>query len=86
LPSDTCKPEVKGFIKMLLYKKVTRRCCAFNALKTCELFAEFNFDDLLDFKLKAPYIPETYDWSKQLSVKTHQYETLIYVSLFNNLE
>jgi hypothetical protein len=70
---------VKEFIRSILCKKVNQRNCSFTKLKSAEFFNDFQWDDLIDFKLKAPYIPETHDWSKHVEHKTHLYEKTINV-------
>jgi cGMP-dependent protein kinase len=50
-------PVVNNFIKCLLKKKINERICSFEKIKKQEFYKDFNWDDLMEFKLKAPYIP-----------------------------
>jgi hypothetical protein len=46
---------------------VNHRICSFSKLKTLSLFKDFKFDELIDFKLKPPYIPETLDFNNKFN-------------------
>ena len=57
-PSNEPKySHVNSFIKDLLTKKVNQRICNVSVLKKKPFFEGFDFDQLIDFKLKPPYIP-----------------------------
>jgi hypothetical protein len=66
---------------MILYKKVNQRNCSFSKLKLTELFKDFEWDDLIDLKLKAPFTPETHDWYKHIANKSQLYETNLAVRI-----
>lgn len=84
-PHDNNKNmEVKEMMKMLLHKKANQRCCAVQKLKSSNFFLEFNWDDLIDFKLKPPYVPETWDWSKNLGSVMTPFESAIQNELREN--
>jgi hypothetical protein len=76
--------EIKYFMRMILSKKVNQRNCNFGKLRSSEIFDDFDWDGLMDFKLKAPYVPEVVDWSKMLNVKNTLYENVISVNLIFN--
>ncbi len=59
------------------------RNCSFNKMKMSELFKDFNWDDLIDFKMKAPYVPPTEDMSDNLKNINAFYENMIEVLCFN---
>ena len=48
---------VNNFIKSLLKKKISERICSFEKVKKQEFYKDFKWDDLMEFKLNAPYIP-----------------------------
>ena len=50
---------VNSFIKAVLNKKVSKRLSSLEAAKKHALFKDFNWNDLIDFTLKAPYVPES---------------------------
>ena len=52
-------PSVNSFIKAVLNKKVSKRLSSLEAAKKHSLFKDFNWNDLIDFNLKPPYIPES---------------------------
>ena len=57
-PTDNPHYEkVNMFIRELLTKKVNLRVCNVNTLKTRPLFEGFEWDKLIDFQLKPPFIP-----------------------------
>jgi hypothetical protein len=64
---------------MLLFKKISQRNCSFRKLKVADLFDSFKWDELIDFRMKAPYVPEALDLSKQLQIFSHNYENMIQV-------
>lgn len=49
--------SVNNLIQKLLKKKVTGRLCSLDGAKEDEFFKDFNWDELIDLKLKPPYIP-----------------------------
>ena len=53
--------KVNKLIEVLLKKKVKDRCCDCELLKKEEIFNDFDWDKLIDFKLKAPFIPNIND-------------------------
>ena len=50
---------VNSFIKAVLNKKVSKRLSSLEAAKRHVFFKDFNWNDLIDFTLKPPYIPES---------------------------
>ena len=53
------EPTVNSFIKAVLNKKVSKRLSSLEAAKKHPFFKDFNWNDLIDLQLKAPYIPES---------------------------
>ena len=51
-------PKIIKMIKSLLTKKVAERICSLEKAKELEAFENFNWDDLLDFKIIPQYIPK----------------------------
>jgi len=79
-PDDSTKnSELNSFIKLLLNKKVNQRVCSFSKLKTTNFLSDFNWEDLLDFKIKPPYIPECKDFLNNLSSHSNSYEETLKV-------
>lgn len=84
-PDDSTKnAELNSFIKLLLNKKVNQRVCSFSKLKTTNFLADFNWEDLLDFKIKPPYIPECKDFVNNLSSHSNLYEEVLKVIIYIN--
>jgi hypothetical protein len=52
-------------------------------MKMSELYIDFNWDDLVDFKMKAPYIPDSLNISEHLNNQMSTYESVIEVLLVN---
>jgi hypothetical protein len=50
-------------------------------MKMAELYSDFNWDDLVDFKMKAPFIPESLDISTHMNNQMNTYESVIEVLL-----
>ena len=82
-PQDISKQsgEVKGFIKVLLSKKFNQRVCNLTKLKQTPLFLDFSWDDLIDFKMKPPFVHETWDWTKNIGSALTKFEDALQVSL-----
>ncbi len=72
--------EIKNCIKMLLSKKTTQRGCSLSKYKAAPLFEDFNWDDLIDYKIKPPFKPEVMDWSKNLHNCKIPFETALMVN------
>lgn len=53
------------FIYLLLDKKVNRRVCNFNKLKQTEFLMDFNWDDLISYRMKSPYVPESNNFEEE---------------------
>ena len=51
------------FICVMLEKKVEKRICSFSNIKKLDLFYDFNWNDLINYNLKPPYIPDVPDLS-----------------------
>ena len=69
---------VNDFIKCLLKKKVNERLCTFEKIKAHEFYKDFNWDDLLEFKLSPPYIPHL------APLKSFDYYTVRYSHYLEN--
>ena len=59
--------NANAFIKCLLNKKVNERICNVSKLKKKDFFEGFEFDNLIDLKLKPPYKPIQHNYSKYLN-------------------
>ena len=68
--------NVNAFITCLLNKKVNERICNVSKLKRKDFFDGFEFDNLIDFKLKPPYKPIQHNYSKYLN-ENHPYQDLV---------
>ena len=51
-------PVVNSFIKCLLRKKVNERLCNCDKAKKHPFYKDFNWGDLIDFRLTPPYVPK----------------------------
>lgn len=60
LPYDPRFNEINSLFKILLSKNLMHRVCNFQLLRSHPFFHEFDFDQLLAFSIKAPYIPESF--------------------------
>ncbi len=80
-PNDTKINELIVFAKSLLNKKVNQRICSFSKLKTMGFLQNFNWDDLMDFKIIPTYIPEIDNFSRQINNFTKNYESQINVKI-----
>ena len=65
---------VKGFLK----KKVNERICSFEIIKRHEFYKDFNWDELIEFKLNPPYIP------KNSSLKNFDEYNVRYIDFLEN--
>jgi cGMP-dependent protein kinase len=66
-PSENKKvASVNGFIDCLLNKKVNERICNVSKLKKMPFFEGFEFDKLIEFRLKPPYKPNIQSFKKYL--------------------
>jgi hypothetical protein len=52
-------------------------------MKGSELFSDFVWDDLIDLKIKSPYVPEAWDLNNHLNNVMNPYEAVIEVFIFN---
>ena len=76
-PSESSNfDSVNNFIKSLLNKKISERICNINNLKKKSFFEGFDFNQLNDFKLKAPYKPKKQSYEKYLK-ETNPYENYV---------
>ena len=80
-PEDSLNVDLNAFMKMLMHKKVNRRVCSFSKLKLLSLLSDFNWDDLINFKLKPPYNPEIMDYNKQIPKFSKNFENYINVKI-----
>ena len=60
LPYDPKFNEINSLFKIILSKNLMYRVCNFQLLRSHPFFHEFDFDQLLAFSIKAPYIPESF--------------------------
>ena len=51
--------NVNDFIKKLLKKKVSDRICSLEKVKECDLYTDYNWDEIIELKAKVPYTPQT---------------------------
>ena len=66
-PSESSKvSKVNNLIKCLLNKKVNERICNVSSLKKKPFFEGFQFDKLIDLRLKPPFKPMTKSFDKYL--------------------
>ena len=66
-PSDNKKViNVNNFIDCLLNKKVNERICNVSKLKKMPFFEGFEFDKLIEFRLKPPFKPNIQSFKKYL--------------------
>ena len=81
------KSEYKNInilIDGLLCKKVEKRICDINKIKKMKVFEKFNWNDLLDRKMKPPYIPKVPNLSEiKLEEFKMKYEDYILEELNN---
>ena len=66
--------NLNNLIKALLNKKVNERLCNIHTIKKSDFFKNFNFSELIDFKLTPPYIPTTKEANLNLNDKNEKYE------------
>ena len=78
--------DIKAVIKSLLSKKLGQRCCSLQKLKAMNLYADFQWEELMDFKMKAPYVPETLDLTKNLNTLNYPYELALIVNCLFNIK
>ncbi len=69
---------------MLLCKKVSQRNCSFRKLKIVEFFDNFKWDEIIDFRMKAPFSPDVLDLTKQIQISSYNYESIIQVYNINS--
>ena len=81
------KSEFKNInilIDGLLCKKVEKRICDINKIKKMKVFEKFNWNELLDRKMKPPYIPKVPNLSEiKLEEFKMKYEDYILEELNN---
>jgi hypothetical protein len=56
-----------NFITSLLNKRVNERACSLDLIKQDPFFHNFPWNELIDFKMKAPYVPESQNVQNLLS-------------------
>jgi cGMP-dependent protein kinase len=64
--------HVNDFISELLVKKVNKRTCKVRLLKERPFFDGFEWDDLLEFKMKAPFVPPVDKGEEELLKKINK--------------
>ena len=72
--------DINNLISNLLKKKVKERLCSLKKKKKENFFANFDWDKLIDFKLKPPYIPKTNieeDYSKLMNENQNNFINFI---------
>jgi hypothetical protein len=82
-PNDHKNSDLKSFLKSLLCKRSNQRNCSFQKMRGAELFGDFVWDDLIDLKIKSPYIPEAWDLNNNLKNVMNPYEAVIEVIYIN---
>ena len=76
--------NINILIDGLLCKKVEKRICDFNKIKKLKVFDKFNWNDLLNKKLKPPFIPDVPNLSEiQLDQFKMKYDDYILEELNN---
>ena len=76
-PTESTKvSKVNMFIKCLLNKKVNERICNVSSLKKKPFFEGFEFDKLIDLRLKPPFKPATKSFDKYLK-ENNPYENFV---------
>lgn len=68
--------ELNCVIKELLEKKVNKRNCNSNVLKSKPFFDDFEWDKLIEFQMKPPFIPVTTDMCDHLK-DSNLYELMV---------
>ena len=53
--------EINSLVSSLLEKNENKRNCDFRSIKNHLLFSDFNWDELIQYKVKPPYVPGK-DW------------------------
>lgn len=74
-------PGIVLLIKSLLKKKVAERLCSLDQAKLLEIFVDFKWNEMIDLRLAAPFIPKI---SQNKDFKTYSIKYLSYVK--NELE
>ena len=79
--------DVNNLIQKLLNKKVNERLCNINIIKQMDFFKNFSFDELIDFKIKPPYIPKinNNDFNFKLNEKNEKYEDFLIKNYPNDI-
>jgi hypothetical protein len=73
--------ELNNLLSNLINKSVGNRFSSIAQIKNHALFQNYNWDDLVDYKVKAPFIPKKLrDWSSNLGNLSVNYENMIEVS------
>jgi hypothetical protein len=71
---------MNNFLSILLSKRIATRKCQLNTLKVQPLFNDFDWEGLIDFKIKAPFIPKDLrEWSNNLKNLSNPFEIMITV-------
>ena len=84
MPNEKKYIDINELITTLLSKKPNQRSCNLSKLKQYNFFKKLNWDDLLDFKIKSPYIPESWDWLKNKANTSEPFEFFLKVRFFFN--
>ena len=72
--------DINNLLSNLLKKKVKERLCNLNLIKGEKFFLNFDWDKLIDFKLKPPYIPKANieeDYSKIMNENKEDFINII---------
>ena len=73
---------MNSFLTSLLNKQISNRICSVPLLKLSPLYKDFPWDDLIDFKVHAPFIPrDLREWSNNLYNFSNQFEDMLMVKL-----
>ena len=57
-PSENNHVDINSLFKMILAKNINQRLINFNHIKAHPFFKKFEFDQLLDFSIQPPHIPD----------------------------
>ncbi len=63
---------------------MNHRVCSFSKLKATSFLADFNWEELLDFKIKPPYVPECDDYLKNMTTSLNPFEGVLRVNKIYN--
>ena len=68
LPYDPKFNEFNSFLKLILAKNIVHRVCNYHLLKSHPFFHNFQFEHLLNHRIKPPFVPEVENFNKNLTI------------------